>query len=310
MKKNIEIIFIASLLMVVLFVGMGQEGCSMLGTGTQSNAGKTGVDFSLISRIDTVTSGKSLQPGETFYVGVRVDNYDMKERQIELCIKDTVLDQYGGITGQGECQQVYLQAAEKTQKKSNSAFGSSTQEEIVPGTKDVYFPQNNQYMYSGLPKMNQAFPAYLIVSIKYPETTEATAAISVPDPTQSSLVQEPSQIYTGLSKSIYAQGDSYKVNLDLNVQKNTATRIYLQDYSESNENKTYFSTKLRGQPLDCRSTNGQPIGSILELKDSKTIKCSTVLYQSSQRQDYDLIITYIYNVVLEKSYAFSINTNG
>ncbi len=310
MKKNLEIVFISLLLIAVLFVGMGQEGCSMLGTGTQSNAGKTGVDFSLISRVDTLTSGKSLQPGETFYIGIKVENYDMKERQIELCIKDTILDQYGGITGQGECQQVSLQAAEKTQKKSTSLLGSSTQEEIVPGTKEVYFPQNNQYAYSNFPKMNQAFPGYLIVTIKYPEKTEATAAVSVPDQSQSSLIQEPSQIYTSLSKSVYAQGDSYKVNLDLNIQKNTATKIYLQDYSEANENKTYFNAKLTGKQLDCRATNNQQIGNILEIKDSRTIKCSTVLYQSAQRQDYDLIITYIYNVVLERNYAFSISTKG
>jgi len=297
-------------MLLVLFFSMGQEGCSPLGTSPQSKAEKTGVDFSLMSRIDTITSGKVLQPGQTFYVGIKIDNYDMKDRQVEVCIQDTILDQYGGILGQGECQQVSLQAAEKKQKTSTSMMGPSTQEEIVPGTKEIFFPQQDQYIYSGLPKMNQAFPANLIVTLKYPETTQATTAISVPDLAQAPLTQEPAQIYTSLSKSIYAQGDSYKVNLDLNIQKNPATKIYLQDFSEASENKTFFNAKLMGQPLDCRATNGQQIGNILELRDSRTIRCSTVLYQGSQRQDYDLILTYIYNVVVQKNFAYSINTNG
>jgi hypothetical protein len=301
--KTTHIKILMIFVIMLAFFSLGQEGCNQNNTAT-----KTGVDFSLISRIDTLTEGKTLQPGETFYIGIKLENYDEKERQVELCIRDSLPDQYGGILSQGDCEQVDLPAAEKVKKQSSGLMGSSTTEEINPGTKEVFFPQQNQYSYNGLPEMNQPFQANLMVTIKYPETTTATTTVYVPVQEQPSLSQEPSQIYVSLSKSVYAQGNGYNVNLDLNFVKNPSSRIFLQDFSETSENKTFLNVKLAGQPLDCRTTNNQPVTDILEIQNSKLIKCSTILYQSSQRQDYDLTVTLIYGVMLEKNFGFGINT--
>jgi len=213
-----------------------------------------------------------------------VNNYDQKERQIKLCIKDSILDQYGGIPTEGNCQEVSIPAAERVKKESSGLMGSSSSQQIEPGTKDVYFPEQGQYTYTGLPKMNQPFSSSVSVNIRYLETNDATTTVYVPVSEQPPIVQEPSQIMVSMQKSIYSQGDAYRVNLELTFTKNPSSKIFLQDFLEENENKTFFSAKLAGKPLECKTTNNQPVGNVLEIKDQKTIRCSTLLYQGAQRQ--------------------------
>jgi len=300
MRKSLlkNILLIMLLLTSLVFIS-GQQGCE------SNTAQKTGIDFSLINRQDTLQAGKVLQAVETFYIGIRVDNYDKKERQIEVCIEDTVLDQYGGIVGSANCQQEYLPAAELIKRQASNSFASN-KEELVPGTKEIFFPQQGQYSYQNLPKMNQPFSSNLIIRVRYPEITQATTAIYVPDATQPALTQEPSQIMASLQKSIYPQGDAYNVNLDLTFVKNPYSEIFLQDFVTGN--KTYFDVKMASQSLECRTTNGLPVGNTLEIKNTKTIRCSKTVYQGAQRQDYDFVLTMIYGVVLQKEYSFSINT--
>lgn len=273
---------------------------------SSSSAQKTGIDFSLINRQDTLQGGKTIQLGETFYVGVRVENYDKIERNVEICIQDTVLDQYGGITSAESCQQQYLPAAEIIKQESTGSF-SSSKEELIPGIKEVFFPQQGQFAYQGLQKMNDVFRSDLIVTVRYPETTRATAAISVPNTEQPALAQDPSQIMAYMQKTIYPQGDAYKVHLDLTLTKNPNSQIFLQDFAT--ENKTYFDVRMASKSLSCTTTNSVPVGNTLEIKDKKTVRCSTIVYQGAQRQDYDFVLTMIYGVILQKSYSFSIQTS-
>ena len=300
-KRSLNNIFIVSLLLVLLVFISGQDS----GCGGSSTAQKNGIDFSLIPRQDTLQGGKILQLGETFYVGVRVENYDKIDRNVEICIQDTVLDQYGGITAAEACQQQYLPAAELIKKESSGAF-SSSKEELVPGVKEVFFPQQGQFAYKGLQKMNQAFRSDLIVTIKYPETTRATTAVYIPVSEQPALVQDPSQIMATMQKTIYPQGDAYKVSFDITLTKNPGSQIFLQDFVTGNQ--TYLEVRMASQQLNCVTTNSVPIGNTLEIKDKKTIRCSTMIYQGAQRQDYDFVLTMIYGVVLQKTYSFSINT--
>ncbi len=304
-RENMSKIILISLIILSLVFISGQEGC----TPTNPNSGKTGIDFSLISRTDTLTSGKTIQPGETFFIGIKVSNYDKKERQVKLCVKDSILDQYGGIPTEGNCQDISVPAAETVKKESSGLMGSSSSDEIIPGTKEVYFPEYGQYTYTGLPKMNQPFSSSITVNVKYLETNDATTTVYVPVQEQPPIAQEPSQVMVSMQKSIYSQGDAYKVNLELTFTKNSGSKIFLQDFLEENENKTFFSAKLAGKPLDCRTTNNQLVGNVLEIKDQKTLRCSTVLYQGAQRQDYDFITTMIYGVELSRDYSFSIDTS-
>jgi hypothetical protein len=287
------------LLLTSLVFISGQQGCE------SNTAQKTGIDFSLINRQDTLQAGKTLQLGETFYVGVRVENYDKIDRNVEVCIQDTVLDYYNGITDSESCQQQYIPAAETIKQEASNSF-SQGKEELIPGTKEVFFPQQGQFSYKGLSKQNQLFRSDLIVTLRYPETTRATAAVYVPNIEQPALVQDPSQIMAYMQKSIYPQGDAYNVNLDLTFVKNPYSEIFLQDFVTGN--KTYFDVKMASQSLECRTTNGLPVGNTLEIKNTKTIRCSKTVYQGAQRQDYDFVLTMIYGVVLQKEYSFSINT--
>lgn len=297
--------FLILLILGSLFFTSGQEGCSP----ENGTAKKTGIDFSLISKTGMLTGGRTLETGETFFIGVKIENYDKKERQVTLCITDTMPPQYGGIPTEGYCQEVFLPAAEVVKKNSQSAFGSSNTEQLSPGTKEVLFPEQGQFSYSGLPKMNQPFSSSIVLTARYLETNTATTTVYVPDEEQPPIVQEPSQIMVTLEKSVYTQGNAYKVNLDLNLIKNPSSNIFLPDFLSENENKTFFNSRLAGKSLDCRTTNNQPITNILEIKDSKTIRCSTLLYQGAQRQDYDFVATLIYGVQILKSYNFYIDTS-
>lgn len=302
MKIKLNNLFIVILLFALLVSISGLDS----GCGGSSNAQKTGVDFSLIQRQDTLYSGKTLQLGETFYVGVRLENYDKVERQVEICIEDTVLDQYQGITSSQGCQQESLPAAEIIKTESSGAF-SSSKETLTPGVKEVFFPQQGQFSYKGLQSMNKVFPSNLIVTVRYPETTRATTAVYVPDTEQPALTQDPSQIMAYMTKSVYPQGNAYKVSLDITLRKNSNSQIFLQDFQT--ENKTYFDVRLASQMMACTTTNGVPVTNTLEIKNDKTVRCSTTVYQGAQRQDYDLAITMMYGVVLKKTYGFSIQTS-
>jgi LysM repeat protein len=302
--KITKIILIALIISSLIFIS-GQEGCSP----TSDTSQKSGIDFSLIPRIDTLTSGKIIQPGETFYVGIKVSNYDKIDRQVKVCITDSIIDQYGGILSDGLCQEISVPAAEAKKVESSSLLGSTSTEQITPGTRDVFFPEQGQFSYSGLPKMNQPFSSSLRVNIKYSEKNDATTTVYVPNQEQPQIVQDPSQIMVNMQKSIYPQGNAYKVNLDLILSRNPGSRIFLQDFSEENENKTFFSAKLGGKPLECRTSNNQIVSNILEIKDNKNLKCSALIYQGEQRQDYDFIVTLMYGVEISRDYGFMIDTS-
>jgi hypothetical protein len=157
--------------------------------------------------------------------------------------------------------------------------------------------------------MNQPFSSSLRVNIKYSEKNDATTTVYVPNQEQPQIVQDPSQIMVNMQKSIYPQGNAYKVNLDLILSRNPGSRIFLQDFSEENENKTFFSAKLGGKPLECRTSNNQIVSNILEIKDNKNLKCSALIYQGEQRQDYDFIVTLMYGVEISRDYGFMIDTS-
>ncbi len=307
MKEKI-LILILSLSILLLFV-CGQVGCpSLPGEG---EAKRTGLDFSLISGIDYLTGGKVIEQGETFYIGIKIENYDQKPKNGQVCIKDNIDDGFGGVSseGNGECKLFNVKAAEIIKKETTGITGKKISEEIKPAVITIYFPETAEYNYNNLPLMLRAYEGKLFVSLRYRQISQATATVTVPGPEQPLLSQEPAPILVSVVKSIRKKQEAYKVDLDVLLRKQQVaklTRIFSWDFSK--ENVTYFSAEMVPLTMSC-TVAGKSITDIIEFENEKLVKCSTPVYLAEEvQQSYPLIITLDYGVALEKSYAFGIKT--
>lgn len=303
---TISVVF---LIVIVLLIVSGQQGCDLGGGGTQAKL--TGIDFNLISGVDYLSAGKLLQQGESFYVGVKIENYDKVHRSGELCISDNVADTYGGVSsqGKGECKQFSVKAADIIKKESRSITGSKIVEQVVPGVVEVYFPEEGIFSYHDLPVSQQPWPQMFYASLRYRETSQATATVVVPTPAyeQLNLVQEPAPIFMTATKSIHKMQDAYKVDLEIALKKQQQARIFSSDFNK--ENVTYFFVQLAPQALQCVLPNGQPVTGAVEMGNEKLIKCSSLVYLTGEvQQSYPLIISLDYGVAIEKQYPFGIKT--
>jgi len=304
--------FVAGALLLMLVLVSAQQGCDMPGMGGQgTQAKKYGLDYSLIGGVDYLSGGGILQQGESFYIGVHLENYDSKSRNGEVCIMDNVADTYGGISSQdkGECKFFNIPAADIVKKETSSLFGKKIEEQVTPGTADVYFPSSGIYSYSGLPVSQQPWSQKFYVSVNYRQSSQATGTVSVPMPGYESitLTQEPAPVVMSATKSIHRLQDSYKVDLEIALKKQSSARIFSADFTQ--ENETYFAAHLAPQPLQCYLTSGEPITGKLSLQNERLIKCSSIVYLSGEAQQaYPLVIALDYGVSVEKQYPFGIKT--
>ena len=301
--KRTEIICIVLAIVVLIFVS-GQQGCQF--PGQKIEARKTGIDYELMGGVDYLSAGKLLEQGESFYVGVKIYNYDEKPRTGQICIRDNVDDSFGGILseGSGECKFFNVKAASVVKKESSGMFGNQIKEEIEPGKTEVIFPESNEYSYYGLPSLNKPYSGKLVVSLQYRETSQGTATITVPDPEQPMISQEPSPIGISVTKSVHKREDAYKIDLDVLLRKQQKARIFSYDFNQ--ENVTYFRAEMVPQTLAC-SVSGEPISGLIDFENERLIKCSTLIYATGQ-QSYPLVITLDYGVALERDYPFGIKT--
>lgn len=305
---RIENCFVLMAIILLLLFVCGQQGCEMPGQGG-TEAQKTGIDYSLASGVDYLNAGKILQQGETFYVGVHIENYDKNARTGQVCIRDNVADNYGGISssGDGECQFFNIRAADIVKKETQTFTGKKIVEQITPGVSDIYFPQDNQYVYSGLPILMQAYNGQIVTSLRYRQTGQATATLTVPDPQQPSISQEPAPIMISVTKSVHKQQEGYKVDLEILLKKNPAMKIYSPDFTK--ENTTYFNAEISPQTMSCVDSSGLPVQNLVTIENEKLIKCSSIIYMTgSASQSYPLVITLDYGVAIEKVYPFGIET--
>jgi hypothetical protein len=204
---------------------------------------------------------------------------------------------------------VPIQAAEIKNVQSGTAVPTvtKTQSQVQPATRQIFFPENGWYSYNGLAVGNQVYSSSLLVTLKYDETSNLGATVTVPGQDQPIVTQEPSPITASLLKTIYPQGNAYQVNLEMTLKKQQASRIFLSDFSL--ENKTYLSVQLDGQSLECK-TNGQVIqGNTIDFKDEQVVRCSKLIddQQGSYSENHLFSATMMYGVMLQKTYPFSIN---
>ncbi|MCX8193910.1 MAG: hypothetical protein N3G19_00915 [Candidatus Pacearchaeota archaeon] len=306
---NVSNIFIVLFIILLLIFVSGQEGCETSRSSEKQQAEKAGIDFNLITGVDYLSSGKILEQGENFYVGVHLENYDSKAKSGEICIYDDVSDEYGGIISDGECKPFVINAATIIKKETTELASKKIVEEIIPGKADVYFPEEGLYKYYGLPSQKTPWQMTLFVSVRYRENSRITGSVKVPDPgyEQLSLLQEPAPLFVSATKSIHKQQDSYKVNLDVSLIKKAPFKIFSPDFKQ--ENVTAFYLKLEPQPTQCFLTTGEPIKEKVFIENERLIKCSSLVHMAGELQrTLPLIIALDYGVAIEKSYSFGIKT--
>lgn len=296
-----------NILLILLFLSLlifisGQEGCDTGG----GDAKTAGIDFSLLSRDGMLSSGQVLQQKQTFHVGIEIQNYDLQPHNLEVCIRDDVLTQYGGIKEDGDCQAVAIQQADKKEVTTGSGI-TQTSEQLQPATREVAFPEDGQYSYSGLPDMNDNYKGNLFVIVRYPEITRATATVLIPGQESPVLTSDPAPIGLSLSKSNWPEGNIERVNFDITLKKQQQADISLQDFSESSANKTYFSAKLDDKQLDCTVAETPITNNIIDFKDGMIVRCTTTLDVTSP-QSHPFSITMMYGVSINKEYPFNVQT--
>lgn len=288
---------ISAMLSILLLIS-GQQGCDM----GKTQAEKTGLDFTIVSGTDYLGTGKILNLGDSFYVSVKIENYDKKAQTGFVCIRDNMADSFGGIRDE-ECRPFAVKAAELKEVQTN--LGKSAQQ-LDPGTTEVSFPASGDYSYHDIPTMAKPYSAELFVDLRYIGKTFASGAVSVPDEQQPIISQDPSPITIAVTKSIHKIQDSYKVNLDVTLRKQQGAKIFSVDFSK--ENTTYFSAKLAPQTMECATQDGQPAMGYIEFENERLIKCSSLVYLAAKEESYPLIIALDYGVSIEKEYPFSIKT--
>jgi hypothetical protein len=309
-EKKVMNIFSIFLLFVMLIFISGQEGC---GAPQQSQGG---INFVPISGVSMLVPGDVLEKNEAFVVGVHVENYNPRDIEGTVCVRDDQPSAFGGIvdSGDGDCQSFFTRASElgtvqspqsQTTQTQPQPFGSSSQGNVIPGTADLYFPETGEYMYQGLPELNAPSPATLFIAMKYREESEITGTVTSPDENQPVMTQAVQPINVMVRKSIFRRGESYQINLEISLTKQQDVEIYSPGFSE--KDKLYFFAELRPLGLQCTDVNNNPISGLLEFRNEKIIKCSA-LTPSRTQQSYPLVINLDYGVSLERQYSFGIKT--
>lgn len=301
MKMKTKKIFIIVGLFLVLLTISGQKGCET------TQAAKQGLDFSIISRPYFLVPGSTIYPGDTFYVGVKIENYDTKERRGRVCVRDSVDDTLGGIPsfGDGDCDLFVVRPAERKQTTKKGVFGQ-TKEEVIPGVTEVYFPKEGEYFYYNIPPVFNVKPwsTNFFVSLQYLETTQATATITTGEEIPS-VGQEPAMVKVSVSKTLHPRKDGYKIDLTIQLTKQQTGKIFLPDFSKENFTQIYIQL-IPSVPLQC-SVENKPLQNEVEVRETKTIRCSGMIYGKEEKSLF-LVVTLNYGVIIEKKFPFNIVT--
>jgi hypothetical protein len=288
MKRG-NLIIVTLLLISLVFIS-GQEGCE------QQSQIQTGIDFTLIKGVSFLTPPKILEKGESFRVGVHLENYNPKDEEGIVCVRDNLADSFYGIPseGDGDCQSFFVRASEVISEQEQS-----------PGTVNLYFPEQGQYTYQGLPELNKAYDATLFVSMKYQQDSQVTGTVTSPDEQQPIMSQDPQPIRATVEKSVFMIGDNYQINLEIHLKNTRNVEIFSPDFVE--KEKIYFLANMKPLTLQCTDVHGVGISGLTEFENEKIIKC-LALTSSKTQQSYPLVITLDYGVNVEREYKFGINT--
>ncbi len=265
----------------------------LLGVEACPQAARSGIDFSALSGIDRLYSGKSLANDENFYVFFQINNYDSTSRNGQLCIRDDIDDSYGGISSQGECASFFVKGAEQIGQKTE------------PGTTTVAFPSTGNYKYSGMP-ITQA--AKIKASLRYLQSSRISAVVNAPEPQQETIAlkQDPAVVSVAGEKTTRRKENVYEIALGITLSKQQG-KTFNVDFTK--QNVISFMAEMKPLALECT-----PQGSyseelfrqgFLELEKQRFLNCKA-LTNTAEQTSYPLLLTLNYGVELEKEFSFSI----
>jgi hypothetical protein len=278
-------VIISALILSVLLVVSGVDQCpqSIGGIGGTTEASKYGVDFAVQSGLDKLSDGKTIIVGDSFFIDVLIENFDSEPKSGEICIRDEIGDEYGGVPT--TCRQFNIPAA--------TYLGDVLQS---PASINVAFPDSGNYKYENLPIDANS---KLYVSISYTQRSTASAAIKVPVPQTETITfqQKSSPIAVTADKTVSSRDDNMKVNLKIGLTKQGNYNITSTDFKRESIG---ISTNFGSYNLDCPEVQQ----GFIDFKSTKFISCSALLPR--EQISYPLLIYLDYGVKLSKELSFNI----
>lgn len=297
-KKRISAVLLLVILASLLM--MGQTGCPQAGTGTttdqqyqSTSASKYGLDYSLVKGIGMLSEGSKITIGETFNVGVHLENYDSKPKSGKLCVRDDIDDAYGGI--ETACNNVQFSVRE-------AQLGDKGNVEKV-GSLDLQFPASGYYSYNPNTNFPATFPGKLFIDSEYLESSSIQTTVPIPQPISGSLsiTQDPSAVRVTIDKSIISEGENYRLNLKVTFNNQLSnSEIWTPDFSKKGIN---FNIQMSNYPLECKS-QGIDVGNYIEMENKKFITCSTLV--PKEQITRPLLVDLNYGVKVHKEFSFTI----
>lgn len=300
MEKRLNIALFIILLASLLLTGA--ESCPQSGTsGTEvtnpfqqyqsTSASRYGLDFSLINGVNLLSSGSKIVPGQTFNVGVHLENYDSAPKSGRICIKDDIDDSYGGI--ETSCNPIPFNVREATfDDKGNVAKA---------GSSDIIFPASGYYSYEKFPVTQSA---KLFVNSEYIQSSAIQSSVSVPTPISEtlSLTQSPAPVIVKVEKSVIPEGEYYRVNLKVTLNNQLSnSEIWTSDFKKKGLS---FNIQMGSYPLECTSQNSKIEGNYIEMENNKFITCSTLV--PKEQITHPLLMDLQYGVKINKEFSFTI----
>jgi len=214
--RNYNIGICLGLIFLMLFL-LGADGCPApgeLGEGVATEAAKYGMDFALIPGIGYLSGGKEIVQGDTFYVYVKIENYDKKAKSGNICVRDSLEAVYGGIID--ECRQFSIGAA------------IAEDESVKPAEVKMLF---GPYSYHDI--KIELLEAKAFVTASYVHQSIADGSFTIlPEQETLKLNQLPSPIEIRAEKGVTLKDDQYNVRLKITFTKKLEAEIKSADFKK------------------------------------------------------------------------------
>lgn len=246
---------------------------------------------------------QQLYEGQSFRVGLNIDNYAAEEKEIFLCIFDELGDYFNGIPA-NTCQTIKLE---------RSDISGDT---IIPSKKRVYLPgEEETYVYENVKgSMNTG----MFAELNYQHKTTATSQICIKrdlevdvkdekckETTQESVENTDGPLkISSLGKTIVPLGkNKVSVMLELTITNSGSGEVKNKKAVKTKENldpMVGIIVNLLGKTKDfeCDQTVG---GKISFKVNQKTIKCQTTIDMEEPYIMVPVEITLDYGYSISKS---------
>ena len=224
---------------------------SLSGCTTQQQQEK-GIKIDLIEGAGYISNGKTILENELFRIGLKITNYDEKEKRGMICVYDDQNEYYGGIGK--ECKEFYVGKSFKDK-------------EIVPSTVNVFFPEQGYYKYIRLPF--DISPEIFLETI-YNQDTTFTSSLTYPTPEIQSFSFSDEFLSLYLEKSIHTSEQGYEIFLKIDIKKNKEVNL-----SYNQQKGIFFSIEARPVSFNCNTPLKQFSNSaFIDLERENFIRCN------------------------------------